>query len=254
MGGAASSFLGRTDVGQLCYAVIDQDLERVMKAIQNIRGDENYTRDVLDTESTLDSPLFVSSRLGQNGEEVAIYFNSPTNWSEEDDTSYPLAMTALQHAIFASEGENGVRICRHLLQEGLNPDVINMHGWTSLHFACMLGDFEAVKLLLEHGANLYVETTKNVEINLSENPVLITKCSTASDIIEVLMESLLQEKDRGIGADQSEEEKAVLLNLSRIGMLLKIKRETPKQATEALGVEQVVLGSRGGGKERSSSR
>ena len=41
--------------------------------------------------------------------------------------------------------------------------IFSVIGWTPLHFACALNDFEVVKLLLESGASLHLGTRDNAK-------------------------------------------------------------------------------------------
>lgn len=45
------------------------------------------------------------------------------------------------------------RVIAALLQQKADPNILDFLDWSPLHYACMLGWIETVKLLLEKGAN-----------------------------------------------------------------------------------------------------
>src|SRR6266702_5258325 len=54
--------------------------------------------------------------------------------------------------------EDGVHIVRLLLERGVDVNAQPKHKWTPLHFASYYGKLETVRLLLDHGAEVSVET------------------------------------------------------------------------------------------------
>jgi ankyrin repeat protein len=63
------------------------------------------------------------------------------------------------HDEFKIVKEGNIRILVHLLQNGLNVNVVRWSGWTLLHRACEAGHTDICELLLSQGARLEQRTT-----------------------------------------------------------------------------------------------
>ena len=98
-------------------------------------------------------PLWSMSKLGLTDQvklRVARRKSSPSNQDDEDVKEPGSDNSALHLAINAKH----IDILRILLEDGnLSPDCVNHDGRTPLHFAAVLGNFEAATLLLQFRAD-----------------------------------------------------------------------------------------------------
>lgn len=58
------------------------------------------------------------------------------------------------HKIIESNKEDKHDVLKKMLDMGADPNLKDSNGWSSLHYACQLGDFESVVILLEHKADI----------------------------------------------------------------------------------------------------
>lgn len=70
---------------------------------------------------------------------------------------YPMEREDGTSPLLAAAGTSQLRVLRLLLERGANPNLSslpNEAGWTALHLAATVNNYEAVELLLLHGANI----------------------------------------------------------------------------------------------------
>lgn len=93
---------------------------------------------------------------------IASSLPSGAEWSSADIWPFPL------HAATDFEDE---KLCRFILERGIDPDTQNGNGQTALHFGAMNGTAELCKLLLEHGADPRIaDNTGRSAIDVAESP------------------------------------------------------------------------------------
>ena len=72
------------------------------------------------------------------------------------------------HKIIESKEKNKHEVLQQMLDLGSDPNIRDSNGWTALHYACQLGDYESVEILIEKDAliNAY-SNNKRIPLHLA---------------------------------------------------------------------------------------
>ena len=78
---------------------------------------------------------------------------------------------------------NRVEIVKLLLDNGINANIQDNHGWTPLHWVCVCNSVEAAKLLLNNGTNI------NMQNNYGTTPLHFACENNSVEIVKLLMDN-----------------------------------------------------------------
>ena len=95
------------------------------------------------------------------------------------------------HKIIESREENKHQVLKKMLLLGSDPNIKDANGWTALHYACQLGDFESVKILVDTKANITAFS------NNRRTPLHLAAKTNRKEIVDYLIDKILS-KDIGI--------------------------------------------------------
>jgi ankyrin repeat protein len=86
------------------------------------------------------------------------------------------------HKIIESNKIEKYKVLKKLLDMGADPNLQDSNGWTALHYACELGDFEAVKILLNSKAQI------DSYSNNKKTPLHFAAIHNYHDIVKYILE------------------------------------------------------------------
>ena len=89
------------------------------------------------------------------------------------------------HKIIESKKNNKHEVLKEMLLLGSDPNIKDSNGWTALHYACQLGDFESVKILIDSKANI------NAFSNNRRTPLHLAAKMNREEIVNYLIDKIL---------------------------------------------------------------
>lgn len=115
----------------------------------------------------------------------------------------PLPTSVLHHAVLCKSGDDGLQICKDLLEHGCDPNMPNQSGGlTALHLAFMAADQDLIDLLIDHGASLESKTDYPIIFAFGEYKILFEPGSTPWDVAMAMKKGMSDHdydfEDRGV--------------------------------------------------------
>ena len=186
-------------VKKALFAVVDEDVDNVVDD-----GHVNATRKILRT----DSLLHIAVARGDTAA-VQTYLDagwSPNllagdglallHWALACQDSFKMMETLLAHTdadvdvpsanecatpLMNAVQDGNVEAIKFLLQRGANVDAVDKRGFTSLHRACEMGLLDAAAVLLEHGARMDIAAGEG-----KHTPLLLARMQKETAIVDLL--------------------------------------------------------------------
>ena len=76
------------------------------------------------------------------------------NFGKDKNEKISIFWQAPIHKIIESKEANKHDVLKKMLDLGSDPNIKDSNGWCALHYACQLGDYESVEILVNSGANI----------------------------------------------------------------------------------------------------
>ena len=105
------------------------------------------------------------------------------NFGEDINEKISIFWQAPIHKVIESKKKNKYEVLIKMLDLGSDPNIRDSNGWTALHYACQLGDFESVKILKEKGAII------DAYSNNKRTPLHLASIQGYYEIVQFLLES-----------------------------------------------------------------
>ena len=105
------------------------------------------------------------------------------NFGEDINEKISIFWQAPIHKVIESKKKNKYEVLIKMLDLGSDPNIRDSNGWTALHYACQLGDFESVKILKEKGAMI------DAYSNNKRTPLHLASIQGFYEIVQFLLES-----------------------------------------------------------------
>ena len=105
------------------------------------------------------------------------------NYGEDINEKISIFWQAPIHKIIESKKKNKHEVLNKMFDLGSDPNIRDSNGWTALHYACQLGDFESVVILREKGAMI------DAYSNNKRTPLHLAALNGYDQIVQFLLES-----------------------------------------------------------------
>ena len=105
------------------------------------------------------------------------------NYGEDINRKISIFWQAPIHKIIESKKMNKYEVLTKMLDLGSDPNIRDSNGWTALHYACQLGDFQSVIILKEKGAMI------DSYSNNKRIPLHLAALNGYFEIVQFLLES-----------------------------------------------------------------
>lgn len=87
------------------------------------------------------------------------------------------------HKVIESKKQNKHEVLKKILDMGSDPNIKDSNSWTALHYACEYGDFDSVKILIQHRADI------NSYSNNHRTPLHLASSKNFPIIVQFLLDN-----------------------------------------------------------------
>ena len=110
------------------------------------------------------------------------------NFGKDINEKLSIFSIAPIHKIIESQEKNKHEVLKKMLLIGSDPNIKDSNGWTALHYACQLGDFDSVKILVDTKADITSFS------NNRRTPLHLAAKMNRNDIVNYLIDKILENK------------------------------------------------------------
>ena len=111
------------------------------------------------------------------------------NFGKDINEKLSIFSIAPIHKIIESREKTKHEVLKKMLLIGSDPNIKDSNGWTALHYACQLGDFESVKILVDKKADITSFS------NNRRTPLHLAAKMNRNDIVNYLIDKILENKN-----------------------------------------------------------
>ena len=158
-------------VGRLVYYGGDKKLKNKKGQLPVDLAKDNFVRNVLTNlnkaaKASDEKNIKELINFGKNiNEKISIFSQAPI------------------HKIIESKEKNKHEVLKKMLDLGSDPNIKDSNGWSALHYACQLGDYDSVEILINHGALI------NAYSNNKRIPLHLAAYKGYPNIVELLLKN-----------------------------------------------------------------
>ena len=105
------------------------------------------------------------------------------NFGKDINEKLSIFSQAPIHKIIESKEKNKHDVLKKMLDLGSDPNIKDSNGWSALHYACQLGDFNSVEILINNGASI------DSYSNNKRIPLHLASYRGYSNIVELLLKN-----------------------------------------------------------------